>query len=331
MSDSKTQPFLLSNRHQRVIILSLFLAAGFYLTAVLLTGYQQAIEAFYRMGPGGWLLLFTASLCNYSLRYIRWQYYLSLSGWKLTHKLHLRYYLSAFALTTTPGKAGETIRSVLLRPHGIPYHTSLACFFTERLLDLVVITIIALLAILHFSDYKTFVLISITVLIALVPAIRSKSLRAQIIMMWKKRKKSRLGHFLWHVISLLKNARILLSPRPLYIGVTTGLLAWSLQGIAFYFVVHTLGFETTITIALGIYAVSLLAGAASFIPGGIGSTELVMGLLLLASGAGETVAITAPLISRLSTLWFAVLIGMLAAGSLGLHRSQPVRRDKTTE
>ena len=73
---------------------------------------------------------------------------------------------------------------------------------------------------------------------------------------------------------------------------------------------------------MGIYAVSLLAGAASFIPGGIGSTEIVMGLLLAASGADNSIAITAPLISRLSTLWFAVAVGFIATGLLSLLRYQ---------
>lgn len=99
-------------------------------------------------------------------------------------------------------------------------------------------------------------------------------------------------------------------------GLITGLVSWSIQGFAFFFILHSLGFETSIAIAMGIYALSLLAGAASFIPGGIGSTELVMGLLLSASGADNAIAITAPLISRLSTLWFAVAVGFIATGIL---------------
>ncbi len=73
---------------------------------------------------------------------------------------------------------------------------------------------------------------------------------------------------------------------------------------------------------MGIYAVSLLAGAVSFIPGGIGSTELVMGLLLSKLGADNTVFMTAPLISRLSTLWFAVIVGLFAASGINFVRQK---------
>jgi len=330
MPDKETQSLLLSSRHRRLIIFSLVLAAILYLAVVIITGMEQAISAFQSIGIGGWLMLFTASLANYSLRYIRWQYYLGNAGWKLGHNLHFRYYLSAFALTTTPGKMGEIIRSALLRPHGVPYHTSLACFFTERFLDLIVVAIIAMLGLLHFSDYNTFILIFIFTLTGLLPVIRSKFILTLLGNWHHKTGKTRLGHFLGHGIMLLKNAHIFLAPRSLYTGLLLGLLAWSLQGFAFYFILHTLGYETSLTIALGIYAISLLAGAASFIPGGIGSTELVMGLLLMASGADKSIAITAPLISRLSTLWFAVVVGLLAAGSLGLHRQQQTDNKTTT-
>jgi len=298
------------------------IAALAYLAIVIYTGYEQALTAFSRMGYTGWLLLFAASLTNYVLRYLRWQYYLRSAGWELDHRLHMLYYLSAFSLTTTPGKAGETIRSVLLRPHGVSYHTSLACFFTERFLDLVVVALLALLVMLNFTGYTRFVVVFTCVLIVLLPFIRSTYLLEQLQRVHHRFKESRSGRFLGHLANLLRSAQSFLTPKYLYIGLLTGLASWSIQGLAFYFILHTLGFECNLSMAMGIYAISLLAGAASFIPGGIGSTELVMGLLLSVSGADNTIAITAPLISRLSTLWFAVAVGFIATGILSLLRYQ---------
>jgi uncharacterized protein (TIRG00374 family) len=323
MNEAPKQNILISSRHRKLVIMSLMLAAALYLLVVMLTGYKQAINAFQAIGATGWLLLFSASFINYSLRYLRWQYYLKRAGWSLAHFLHFRYYLSAFALTTSPGKLGEIIRSVLLRPHGVPYHTSLACFFSERLLDLIVITIIALLGLLHFPDYALYILLFILVLLAVLPFLRSKHLLAKLVSQHHGMGNSWVARLTGHLIHLLRNAHIFLSPAPLYNGLLIGMFAWSIQGFAFFFIVQTLGHDIGLTIALAIYAVSLLAGAASFIPGGIGSTELVMGLLLIASGTDQSIAITAPLISRLSTLWFAVVVGLLAASSLGLHRYQP--------
>lgn len=322
MTDQKVLHGLPSSRHRQTIVISIMVAALAYLAIVIYTGYEQALLAFSRMGFAGWSLLFTASLFSYMLRYVRWQFYLRSAGWKLRHSLHFLYYLSAFSLTTTPGKAGETIRSVLLRPHGVPYHTSLACFFTERLLDLVVIALLALLVIPSFTGYTSFVIVFATVLVSLLPFIRSQYLLAQLQNWHHKSKDSRPGRYIGHLANLLHNAQTFMTPKFLYIGLLTGLLSWSIQGIAFYYILQTLGFESSLSMAMGIYAISLLAGAASFIPGGIGSTELVMGLLLAASGADNSIAITAPLISRLSTLWFAVAVGFIATGILSLLRNQ---------
>ena len=127
MSNS-AKPSLFSLRHRRAIILSLSLAAMLYLAVVMLTGTKDTWQIFTRLGLGGWCILLSCSFCSYLLRFVRWQYFLRRVDRRLPSRLHLAYYLAGFALTTTPGKAGETIRSVLLRPHGVPYPTSLASF-----------------------------------------------------------------------------------------------------------------------------------------------------------------------------------------------------------
>lgn len=317
-----TPSLLLSSRHRRKIIVSIMSAAALYLAVVLYTGHEQALMAFKKIGLWGWLLLIASSFTSYCVRYIRWQYYLKLNGHYLPLHVNFLYYLSALALTTTPGKAGETIRSVLLRPHGVPYHTSLACFVVERFLDLMVVTLLSFLILSVYQGYAYFALVVLAVLVAVLPFIRSEILHTFLWTWHHKHKASRLGHVVGHIHHLLQYARKLLLAKNLYIGLSLGLLAWGIQGLAFYYLLGMLDFNAGLAMAMGIYALSLLAGAASFVPGGIGSTELVMGLLLSAMGADSTVVITAPLINRLSTLWFAVSLGLIASGSINFLRRQ---------
>jgi uncharacterized protein (TIRG00374 family) len=89
-------------------------------------------------------------------------------------------------------------------------------------------------------------------------------------------------------------------------------MTWMAQGVSLYLIVHALGYELTATTVIAIYCLSILAGAASFIPGGLGATEAAIVLLLSAAGVGQIDAITASLISRSLTLWLAVGIGVLA-------------------
>ena len=299
-------------------------AAALYLFAVISTGYEQALQAFTRMGWQGWSLLIACSFLSYLVRYIRWQYFLRRAGLTLPHRLHFLYYLAGFALTTTPGKAGETIRSVLLHPHGVPYHTSLATFFSERLLDVLVIALLASLILTAFGEYLLYVLFAGLLLLSALPLLHSRLPVSLLYCLYMRLHGERLRHILRHLIHLLRDAQHLLSSRFLYAGFTLGLLAWMIQGLAFYYILQHSGFHTSLSLALGIYALSLLAGAASMIPGGLGSTELAMGLLLAAAGAEQHIVFTIPVISRLGTLWFAVLLGLAAGGLLSLRASRPI-------
>lgn len=324
---------LFSLRHRRAIILSLSFSALLYLIAVIATGPDAAARAFTRLGISGVLLLLGFSFCSYLLRFARWQYYLRLAGWKLPLHLHLAYYLAGFALTTSPAKAGETIRSVLLRPHGIPYPTTLACFFSERLLDVIVVALLAILSTFTITRQHSLILGVFVVTLAVIPFIHSPLLLRLLQTLQLRLRFPRLKQTLGHLQQLLHDARNFLAWRPLYLGLLLGGLAWSVQGFAFYYLMHTLGFDLHLSLAMGIYAVGLLAGALSMIPGGIGATEAVMALLLASAGASAQTAIIVPLINRLTTLWFAVGLGLVATAWLGSRQQLPeeIRDDKVGE
>lgn len=314
----------LSHRQKRTLALSLVMAATLYLTFIFLIGYRNILETITHLGWHGWILILACSLTNYLLRFVRWLMYLKRFEYEIPHFLHFHYYMSGFALTTTPGKAGETIRSLYLKTHGVNFSHSLAMFFTERFLDVVVITLLATLAFLSFTEHGGFILSAAIVLILFLPLLRSGLVVHSLQRLTVVIRYHRLRLLVLHLSSLLDSARILLEWRMLYSGMLIGLLAWGIQGFAFYYILMMMQTGVPWHIAMSIYAISLLAGALSFVPGGIGTTEAVMGLLLLNNGADPVIAVAVPLISRLSTLWFAVGLGLLSSLYLG------IRADTTT-
>ena len=76
--------------------------------------------------------------------------------------------------------------------------------------------------------------------------------------------------------------------------------------------------------ALPIYAAATLVGAVMAIPGGMIGTEGSMLVLLQQSGVVKAAASASTVLVRLVTLWFAVVIGLLAL--LALNR---IRMDTT--
>jgi uncharacterized protein (TIRG00374 family) len=136
-----------------------------------------------------------------------------------------------------------------------------------------------------------------------------------------------------HLLSLLSSSADLLRSGPLYVGLALGLLAWAAEGYGLYFVLERLGATTPLYLAAGIYGVSVLAGVVSFMPGGLGGTELVMGSLLILTGVDSPIAVSAVIICRLATLWFAVAIGLTFVVGIevgGLAKKMPLKQGAGT-
>ncbi|MDH5571586.1 MAG: flippase-like domain-containing protein [Gammaproteobacteria bacterium] len=301
--------------------LSLVLAAVFYLGYVIMAGYENLISAITTLGLSGCILILSSSFSSYYIRFLRWHYFIRRLGHHLPILLHFQYYLAGFALTTTPAKAGETIRSIYLKNHGINISHSLASFFCERFLDVIIVGLLATLTILDFDEYNLFILIIILFLLILLGILRNKYLQHLFHHLATQTSCKTIKHALEYMAILLRNAHILLQLKPLSLGLISGAFAWAIQGIAFYYILFTLNIDITFTTAIAIYAISLLAGAISFIPGGIGATEAVMYLLLVQMGVDTTNALIIPLISRISTLWFAVFLGLFASLNLSLKKN----------
>lgn len=311
---------LVSRRQKQLLAISLVLAAGFYLAFIFWAGFDVILQTISKLSVFDWSLLLLSSFCSYSLRFVRWHLYAQALGHSLQKRLHFLYYLAGFALTTTPAKAGEILRSYFLKQHGIPYHKSIAMFVTERFLDVLIVACLASMTLYLFGDYGQFVIFATAIVIALLLLIKSSLFRHLLHLASRLLKITQLQILIQHLLNLLKTSQTLLGVKLLSTGLLLGIIAWSLQGAAFYYMLNLLGLDISLATAMGVYAISLLAGAATFVPGGVGGTEVVMGLLLAASGADTAVAVTAPLIGRLSTLWFAVALGMCANFILSQHR-----------
>ena len=313
-----------SQRQKQLLALSLILAAGFYLAIVVWAGHDSILHTIQKMSLTDWCLLLLCSMGNYLFRFIRWHLYASQLGCALQKGLHFLYYLAGFALTTTPGKAGELLRSVYLKQHGLSYPKSIAMFVTERFLDVIIIACLATLTVFQFGEYGPFVLLATTIILSLLLLVKTPLFRYLLNLLHRNLRFKRLQNFIVHLLGLLQNSQQLLNFKLLSLGLLLGIIAWTIQGLAFFYILQRLGLDLHLTSAMGIYAISLLAGAATFVPGGVGGTEVVMGLLLVASGADTNIAVAAPLISRLSTLWFAVAVGFIANAIIGRRSIKPL-------
>ena len=101
--------------------------------------------------------------------------------------------------------------------------------------------------------------------------------------------------------------------RPLVLAsaLIISIFAWGAEALAFYWILEFMGADIPLQIAIFIYALAMLAGAVSFMPGGLGGAEAVMVGLLTWKGMPVPDAVAATVLIRLATLWFAVAIGAI--------------------
>ena len=301
----------LNGKWLKAVTLSVILAAAAYLIVVLWTGHAAVLAAMRRVGIETIVILLGLSLTNYGLRFVRWHYYL--------RKLHgdigvfhdLRIYIAGFALTTTPGKTGELARTLWLRPYGVPADRSIAAFFAERIQDFIAILALSCMGLSIYPSGKWLLLVGVLLVLAAMAILFVPAL-TQIVIGLCGRASRRIAVLALSITDILTHTRGVLTFTPLVVGLMVGIVAWSAECSAFAILMEALGHHLAIGTAFSIYAFSMLAGAISFMPGGLGGSEATMVILLSLNGVPVSIAVSGTLLIRLATLWFAVLLGILA-------------------
>lgn len=304
-------------RWLRVTLWMVALAAFGYLAVSLYLDADTVLAGLAAMGWGGWLAVLGLSLLNYALRALRWVGYLvRLRQPSLPLVLHFAVYLAGFVFTLTPGKAGEVLRSSLLKAKGVSWHASLAALFVERLADLLVMACLSLLC-LGLMENGAYWIGAGAMLPAAVMVFLWRSLARRIVLLAARRlPHGRLRRLCLLIARMLRNSRSLLQPLPLLAGFGVGLVAWGGEAVGLYLILTILAPELAGNVGLpliaGIYALSMLIGGLAFLPGGLGGTEAAMAFLLNIAGFELDVALMATMICRMATLWFAVALGGVA-------------------
>lgn len=264
------------------------------------------------------------------MRFWRWQRYLNCLGYRVPAKRSLAYYIGGFAFTTTPGKAGEAIRSLYLKNDGVAYTSSLAAFFAERLIDVVVLILLAISAALDYESARWPVAIMATAAVLALPIVHNPRFHDYIEVLIKRFNRGKYQAAGSQLTRLLRSSSRLLRTRILFEGLVLGIVAWWAEGFILYMILSSMQSTLSPLLIVSIWATSMLAGAASLLPGGLGSTEVVMSGMLILVGVDASIAIAATVAYRVTTLWLAVFVGLTVISVLEL-KTQSTRNQESEE
>lgn len=270
----------------------------------LLSGFDQL----YALLPA----LMCFSLASFLARYARWYWLLIRAGATIRVAPGFVAYLSGFAFTATPGKVGELVRIRYFQPMGVAPELVLSAFVFERVFDLLVVLCLAVIAAANFWVFPIALVFVLLVLAAVFLLVMYPDLLQLVAGYLERRHMRRLARIAVVFARGFAHTRFWLTPLDIVVSFATGLLAWGLTATAFVLLLDQLGLGVPTLLAFSLYPVAMLAGAASMLPGGIGSTEAVLIVLLSSLGVSLAMSTVAAISIRLATLWFATLLGLLS-------------------
>ena len=212
----------------------------------------------------------------------------------------------------TGEKREREFRCFFLRQKGVPISSSLAALVSERFSDLLGIVALSCIGLWSFQQARlpiliTIILILLFLLVLFYPPIVN--------LIRKKIQCTESKHqWLFHVLEIIQQVRLCHSPAIIFLSSIISILAWGCEAVAFYLILYWTGFGdySSFTFAIFVYSLSVLIGALSFLPGGLGGAEGAMISLLIMRGIDMPAAIALTVFIRMTTLWFAVAIGILA-------------------
>ena len=281
------------------------------------------------VGFGWWafVLCLGLALLNYVIRFFRWQLYLRHLRIEVPVASSAVVFGAGLSLSITPAKLGELVKSYLLRDmHGTPATLSAPIVVAERVTDLIALLLLAVIGVAVYGVETTLVIVAAAVVVTgLVLLAWERPTRFLIDLVTRPRFAARFRapmHEMYGGLAALCRPKLL-------IGATLiAVPAWGAECIGFAEIVNAFpGAHVDLGLAIVIYAATTIAGALSFLPGGLGVTEASMTLLLVEGAAqlDRAAAVDATLLTRLATLWFAVLLGLIC---LAIARARIARIGK---
>ena len=261
----------------------------------------------------GLLLVFL----SYSIRYARWRLLLRAVNQHPPLSVDARIWMGSYAFTATPGKSGEAVRSLLLKQEcGVPLPPTLMALVVERFTDGTAVLLLLLINLPLLLRWQVPLAVPIGIaLVALILGLivlRSTSFKAQIKSNFKRLLPRKLTNASGDVVAAL---RLLLKPTLLLQATLIGSVAWGMEGVCLWLLLRGMDIEFVgLGAATVAHVAACLFGILTFLPGGLGSTEVATTSILAFQGVSVHLAVAAAILMRLMTMWFVSVIGIFSLG-----------------
>lgn len=303
------------------VIMALYVGVGFW------TGWNNVWRAIREMPVDAVPKAVALVLLGLALRAGRWHYYTRRLRWDVPFGQSMVAFLASFAFTATPGKLGEVVKSVLLRRrYGVSLTEGFGVLLVERLGDLLAVLILAAGGLALLTDELVSFILSASLIGLVTVFVGFRTIHQPVLRFFSRVPK--LGGLANRGLAILAVGQVLLRPVPFLVGVALALVAWGCEGLAFHVIARACGIQVSLLTSCCVFGVSTLIGALSALPGGLGSMEVVMVVMLSRLGISAGDAAIPVVVFRVATLWFGSLLGLAALFGWWAFCSNPSVNDK---
>jgi len=297
----------LLNKFFIIIIITIIIYTGFLFFSDFSKIYDH-LESFNIIYLPPIMLLVSLSWC---VLFLRWTLLLKNLNISVPAKSNFIIFISSFSLSVTPGALGELIKSKLLKnKFNIPISKTAPLVLIERTYDLIGAIIVSSFGINYIESGNIVLLIFTIILVSLIVLLRSKIVFTKLLLLFEKIK------FLKNKINSISNSydsiQPSLNPKIFVSSTLLSIIYWMLMGTSSYLVLLALNVDTISYFhMISIYSSSVIIGAASLIPGGVGIAEGSIAGLLTLGGVEISIVFVIGILVRIFTLWYGVTVGFI--------------------
>lgn len=308
------------------------LLAGFVIAVLIYAVYLFIAEA--RTGGGTlrhlqtfplWLLLplVGLQLLAFFFRWVEWHYYLGVIGArdKISVLDSMVLQLASFTMAVSPGKAGELLKSVILKTKtGTEVSRSAPVVLAERVVDGIAVILMLAVAVLLGGDatnlqdwQRNSILLSAAVLVAGLVVVQIQPLAYFFLNVLPHIPLARRAH--GALTDFYESSREVFHLRHVTPMMVVGFGVYSCSALTMFLILVGFGESPAMPLLLQatiIAGVSAAVGALSGSPNGAGVTEgSSQWILMAAFGYGAALALAAALMHGFFNKWFRVFLGAL--------------------
>ncbi len=299
------------SKFKTLIVLTLVGSVVVFIAIALLGGVTQVISTIESAKLYLFIAAFVLVFCGMLTRFGRWSYCLKTLKIKIPFKKSFAAYMSLYSMDITPGRVGRIVAGYTINRVSNSKFMKVAPIITIDIFsDFVGFAILALITSFFFHQFFWYVVVFVILLsISFVFLLHEG---ASNLMKKSSFLRKLMGRFTADIKDYYSSQNALNKKNVYLRALVYTIPAELMDSLALYFSAIAIGIKAYAAQSVFIYSVAQIFGMVSALPGSVGVTDGTMVVLLRSTFHISTaLSSAATIMTRLSTLWFSVIVGMI--------------------